>query len=128
MVPSKRRRPPQRGQASTSTSNARRMRYAQKITEPVGQAQYPLADRHVRQDVVHETCGTLGHAPASAARAEAAPHELWQAVAIGVPRGCIQERLQMFVNHAKQHAVLGGAGLIRGKVGLADDVDATSGR
>jgi hypothetical protein len=49
-------------------------------------------------------------------------------MAIGVMRRCIQERLQMLVDHAIQHAVLGGAGLIRGKVGHADDVDATPGR
>jgi porphobilinogen deaminase len=55
-------------------------------------------------------------------------HELWQSVAIAVLRRCIQERLQMLADHAIQHAVLGGAGLIRGKVGHADDVDATSGR
>jgi hypothetical protein len=26
-----------------------------EIAEPVGQAQHPLADRHMRQDAVHET-------------------------------------------------------------------------
>jgi len=44
----------------------------QEIAEPVGQAQHPLADRHVRQDTIHETRGALGRAPAPAARAEAA--------------------------------------------------------
>ena len=48
-------------------------------------------------------------------------------MAIGVMRRCIQERLQMLVDHAVQHAVLGDAGLIPGKlVGHADDVDAGS--
>jgi hypothetical protein len=49
-------------------------------------------------------------------------------VAIGVLRGSIQERLQMLIDHAVQHAVLGGAGLIRGKVGHADDIGAESRR
>jgi hypothetical protein len=47
---------------------------------------------------------------------------------MAVLRRCIQERLQMLVDHAIQHAILVGAGLIRGKVGHADDVDATSRR
>jgi hypothetical protein len=49
-------------------------------------------------------------------------------MAVCLLRRCIQERLQMLVDHAIQHAVLGGAGLIRGKVGHADDVNATSRR
>jgi hypothetical protein len=117
----------------------------------------------MRQDAVHEAGRALGHAPASAARAEAAAlagegneplegavaaaepcetvrqdtareeipelllHEFRQAVAIGVMRRCIQERLQMLVDHAIQHAVFGDAGLISGK-GHGDDVGATSGR
>jgi hypothetical protein len=47
-------------------------------------------------------------------------------VAVGVLRRRIQERLQMLVDHAIQHAVLAGARLIRGKVGHDNDVDATS--
>ena len=55
-------------------------------------------------------------------------HELRQPVAIGVLRRRLQERFQMLVDHAVQHAVLGGAGLIPGKlVGHADDVGAVSG-
>jgi hypothetical protein len=60
--------------------------------------------------------------------AELLLHELRQPVAIGMLRRCIQKRLQMLVDHARQHAVLGGAGLIPGKVGHASDVDATSRR
>jgi len=41
-------------------------------------------------------------------------HELRQPVAIAVPRRCIEKRLQMLVDHAIQHAMLGGAGLIPG--------------
>jgi hypothetical protein len=55
-------------------------------------------------------------------------HELRQPVAVGVLRRRVQERLQMLVDHAVQHAVLGNAGLIPGKaVGHADDVGAVSG-
>ena len=45
----------------------------QEIAEAMGQAQHPLSYRHMRQDAVHETRGAFGHAPAPAARAEAAP-------------------------------------------------------
>jgi hypothetical protein len=56
-------------------------------------------------------------------------HEFRQSMAIGVLRGRIQERLQMLVDHAVQHAVLGGAGLIPGNaIGHADDVGAESRR
>jgi hypothetical protein len=56
-------------------------------------------------------------------------HELRQPVAFGVMRRRVQECLQMLVDHAVQHAVLGGAGLIPGKaVGYAADVGALSGR
>jgi hypothetical protein len=44
----------------------------EEIAEPMGQAQHPLAYRNMRQDAVYETRGALGHAPAAAARAEAA--------------------------------------------------------
>ena len=55
-------------------------------------------------------------------------HELRQTVTIGVLRRRVQERLQMLVDHAVQHPVLGDAGLIPGKaVGHADDVGAVSG-
>jgi len=55
-------------------------------------------------------------------------HECRHGVAIGVLRRHLQERLQMLVDHAVQHTVLGGAGLISDKaVGHADDVDAVSG-
>ena len=109
--------------------------------------------------------GALGHAPASAARAEAAPlarerdqplegavataesrkavlqnaaceeiselllHELRQPMAVGVLRRRLEERFQVLVDHAVQHAMLGDAGLIAGETaGHADDVDATSRR
>jgi hypothetical protein len=50
-------------------------------------------------------------------------------VAIGVMRRRVEERLQMLVDHAVQHAVVGGARLIPGNiVGHADDVGAVSGR
>jgi len=49
-------------------------------------------------------------------------------VTIGVLRRRVQERLQVLVDHAVQHAVLGDAGLIPGRaVGHAADVDAGSG-
>jgi hypothetical protein len=49
-------------------------------------------------------------------------------VAVGVLRRRVQERFQVLVDHAVQHAVLGNAGLIPGKaVGHADDVGAVSG-
>jgi hypothetical protein len=55
-------------------------------------------------------------------------HELRHMMTIGVLRRSIQERLQMLVDHAVQHAVLGNAGLIPGKaVCHADDVGAVSG-
>jgi hypothetical protein len=44
----------------------------EEIAEPVRQAQHPLAHWDMRQDAIHETRGTLGHAPPSAARTEAA--------------------------------------------------------
>jgi hypothetical protein len=44
-----------------------------EIADTKGQAQHPLAYRHMRQDAVHEPRGALGHAPAAAARTEAAP-------------------------------------------------------
>ena len=70
-------------------------------------------------------------APTRAAREEVPElllHELRQPVAIGVMRRRIQEWLQMLVDHAVQHAVLGDAGLIPGKtVGHAEDVGAVSG-
>lgn len=85
----------------------------------------------------HEPLESAGAAePGKAMRQDAAReelpellfHELWQPVAIGGMRRRIQERLQMLVDHAVQHAVLGGAGLISGKgVGHADDVGAVSG-
>jgi hypothetical protein len=56
-------------------------------------------------------------------------HELRQPVAVGMLRRRVQERLQMFVDHAVQPAVLGGAGLIPGKaMGHAGDVGAESRR
>jgi hypothetical protein len=55
-------------------------------------------------------------------------HEFRQAVAIGVFRGRLQERLQTLVDRSVQHAGLGGAGLIADRaVGHTDDVDAVSG-
>jgi hypothetical protein len=55
-------------------------------------------------------------------------HELRESMAVAVLRGGVQERVQMRVDHAVQHAALGGAGLIAGKaVGHVDDVGATSG-
>jgi hypothetical protein len=35
-------------------------------------------------------------------------------MAVSVMRGCVQERLLMLVDHAVQHAVLGGAGAALG--------------
>ena len=56
-------------------------------------------------------------------------HELRHPVAIGVMRRRVEERLQMLIDHAVQHAVVGSARLIPGNtVGHADDVGAVSGR
>jgi hypothetical protein len=49
-------------------------------------------------------------------------------MAVDVMRRCVQERLQMLVDHAVQHAALGGAGPIPDKaMDHADDVRAISG-
>jgi len=44
----------------------------EQIPDPMRQRQYPLPHRDIRDDVVHEVCGTLGHAPAATAWTEAA--------------------------------------------------------
>jgi len=43
------------------------------IAEAVREAQDPLAGRDARQHILDEAGGGLGHAPAAAARTEAAP-------------------------------------------------------
>ena len=42
----------------------------QQIPEAVRQRQDPLSNRDIRDDVVHQVRGALGHAPAAAARTE----------------------------------------------------------
>jgi hypothetical protein len=63
----------------------------------MGKAQHPLAHRDGQQDTVHETRRALGHAPAAAARAEAAAlageaHEpLEGAVPTAEPRKAVRQ-------------------------------------
>lgn len=45
----------------------------QAVAQPMRQRQHPVPDRHVGQDVVDEMRGAFRHAPATAARTEAAP-------------------------------------------------------
>jgi hypothetical protein len=45
----------------------------EQIAQPVGQAEDPLPHGDAGQHAVHEAGGALGHAPAAAARTEAAP-------------------------------------------------------
>jgi len=105
------------GHAPAAAARAEATALAGKGHQPLeGAVATAEAREAVRQDAAREEVSEL------------LLHEFRQAVAIGVLRRHLQERLQMLVDHAVQHTVLGGAGLISDKaVGHADDEDAVSG-
>ena len=70
------RRPPQRGQANTSSAKDRAthcMVPRQAVAQPIRQGEPPVADRHVWQPCVDEGRGALRHPPTPTARTDAAP-------------------------------------------------------
>jgi hypothetical protein len=82
-----------------------------------------LANRLLRQDIVHEQCRRLGHPPRAAARAEAAAfarecHELLGLAGIALDpqksmleQAALEIRLELIFHVPRQRSILGSASI-----------------